>query len=116
MHDHSMTIAMTSTQMEGPLTTDEPVAAVDGIVKRYGTTEVVRGVSFSVRRGELFGLLGTNGAGKTTTVEILQGLRRADSGSVRVLGLDPAVGRGPVAPTHRCPTAECRAARPDAGR
>ena len=42
------------------------------------------------RRGELFGLLGTNGAGKTTTVEILQGLRRADGGTVRVLGLDPA--------------------------
>ena len=57
--------------------------------RSYGTTEVLRGVSFEVRRGELFGLLGTNGAGKTTTVEILQGLRRPDRGSATVLGLDP---------------------------
>jgi ABC-2 type transport system ATP-binding protein len=63
---------------------------VNGMIKRYGETEVLHGVSFAVRRGELFGLLGTNGAGKTTTVEILQGLRRADGGSARVLGLDPA--------------------------
>jgi len=71
-------------------TADEPVVRVDGLVKRYGDAEVVGGISFSVWRGELFGLLGTNGAGKTTTVEILQGLRDADSGRVRVLGLDPA--------------------------
>ena len=57
--------------------------------RTYGTTEVLRGISFGVRRGELFGLLGTNGAGKTTTVEILQGLRHPDSGEVSVLGLDP---------------------------
>ena len=62
---------------------------VDGLGKRYGTAEVLRDVSFTVARGELFGLLGTNGAGKTTTVEILQGLRRADAGSATVLGLDP---------------------------
>ncbi len=68
----------------------EPVVEVDGLVKRYGATEVVSGIHFTVHRGELFGLLGTNGAGKTTTVEILQGLRRADAGRVRVLGLDPA--------------------------
>ena len=76
--------------MEAPLALTEPVVSVDGLVKRYGSTEVVSDVSFSVHRGELFGLLGTNGAGKTTTVEILQGLRRADGGTVRVLGLDPA--------------------------
>jgi ABC-2 type transport system ATP-binding protein len=69
----------------------EPVVEVRGLVKRYGDTEVVRGISFAVWRGELFGLLGTNGAGKTTTVEILQGLRRADDGTSRVLGLDPQV-------------------------
>src|SRR6187399_730386 len=57
--------------------------------RSYGTTEVLRGISFTVRRGELFGLLGTNGAGKTTTVEILQGLRHPDGGEVSVLGLDP---------------------------
>jgi ABC-2 type transport system ATP-binding protein len=59
--------------------------------RSYGSTEVLRGISFEVRRGELFGLLGTNGAGKTTTVEILQGLRRPDGGAVSVLGLDPNV-------------------------
>ena len=69
--------------------TDTAVIEVDGLVKRYGDSDVVSDVHFDVRRGELFGLLGTNGAGKTTTVEILQGLRRADSGTVRVLGLDP---------------------------
>jgi ABC-2 type transport system ATP-binding protein len=68
----------------------DPVVAVHGLVKRYGADEAVRGVSFDVRRGELFGLLGTNGAGKTTTVEILQGLRRPSGGTVEVLGLDPA--------------------------
>ncbi|HEX2119523.1 MAG TPA: ABC transporter ATP-binding protein [Acidimicrobiales bacterium] len=67
-----------------------PVVTVRDLQKRYGPTQVLNGVSFDVGPGELFGLLGTNGAGKTTTVEILQGLRRADGGSVRVLGLDPA--------------------------
>lgn len=65
------------------------VVAVHDLVKRYGADDVVRGVTFDVRRGELFGLLGTNGAGKTTTVEILQGLRRPTGGTVEVLGLDP---------------------------
>lgn len=68
-----------------------PVVVVRDLQKRYRETTVLHGVSFSVEDGELFGLLGTNGAGKTTTVEILQGLRRADAGSVEVLGLDPAV-------------------------
>ena len=58
--------------------------------KSYGARQILGGVSFEVRRGELFSLLGPNGAGKTTTVEILEGYRRADAGSVRVLGLDPA--------------------------
>ena len=65
--------------------------AVDRVTKRYGDTDVLRDITFQVCAGEIFGLLGTNGAGKTTTVEILQGLRRADSGSVNVLGIDPAV-------------------------
>jgi ABC-2 type transport system ATP-binding protein len=68
----------------------DALVEVDGLRRSYGSTEVLRGVSFVVRRGELFGLLGTNGAGKTTTVEILQGLRRAGGGQVSVLGLDPA--------------------------
>ncbi|MGI8807052.1 MAG: ATP-binding cassette domain-containing protein [Acidimicrobiales bacterium] len=67
------------------------VIEVRDLQKRYGSTQVLHGVSFTVEAGELFGLLGTNGAGKTTTVEILQGLRTATAGAVRVLGLDPAV-------------------------
>ena len=58
--------------------------------KDYGPVEAVRGVSFEVDRGEVFGLLGPNGAGKTTTVEILEGYRRRSAGDVRVLGHDPA--------------------------
>jgi len=57
--------------------------------KHYGTTRAVDGVSLTVATGEVFGLLGPNGAGKTTTVETLEGYRRADAGTVRVLGLDP---------------------------
>jgi ABC-2 type transport system ATP-binding protein len=58
--------------------------------KAYGPVEAVRGVSFEVERGEVFGLLGPNGAGKTTTVEILEGYRRRSGGDVTVLGHDPA--------------------------
>jgi ABC-2 type transport system ATP-binding protein len=63
---------------------------VDGLTKAYGGRTVVRDLSFHVVAGEVFALLGPNGAGKTTTVEILEGYRRADGGSVRVLGVDPA--------------------------
>src|SRR4029453_15773164 len=54
--------------------------------KDYGPVEAVRGLSFEVKRGEIFGLLGPNGAGKTTTVEILEGYRQRSAGDVRVLG------------------------------
>jgi ABC-2 type transport system ATP-binding protein len=64
--------------------------SVDGLHKSYGAQEAVRGISFEITEGEVFGLLGPNGAGKTTTVEILEGYRRRDSGDVRVLGYDPA--------------------------
>lgn len=57
--------------------------------KSYGATQAVDGVSFEIQRGEVFALLGPNGAGKTTTVEMLEGYRRPDSGSARVLGEDP---------------------------
>jgi ABC-2 type transport system ATP-binding protein len=65
------------------------ILQVENLVKRYGAVEAVRGVSFAVEEGEVFGLLGPNGAGKTTTVEILEGLRTPDSGRVSVCGLDP---------------------------
>jgi len=63
---------------------------VNDLSKAYGAHEAVRGLTFSVRRGEVYGLLGPNGAGKTTTVEILEGHRRRDGGEVSVLGHDPA--------------------------
>ena len=62
---------------------------VTDLRKSYGDNEAVRGISFAVERGEIFGLLGPNGAGKTTTVEILEGYRERSAGEVSVLGEDP---------------------------
>ena len=67
----------------------EPVIKVEGLYKSYGPVEALRGVSFEVEEGEVFGLLGPNGAGKTSTVEILEGMRTPDRGIARVCGLDP---------------------------
>ena len=64
------------------------IVQVQDLRKRYGEVEAVRGISFNVEQGEVFGMLGPNGAGKTTTVEILEGLRRADGGSATVAGVD----------------------------
>jgi ABC-2 type transport system ATP-binding protein len=68
-----------------------PAIEVADLHKSYGSLEAVRGVSFEVQPGEIFGLLGPNGAGKTTTVEILEGYRERSGGDVRVLGKDPQV-------------------------
>lgn len=66
-----------------------PVIQVSGIRKIYGKTVAVEDVSFDVNDGEIFGLIGPNGAGKTTTMECVEGIRRPNSGSITVLGLDP---------------------------
>ena len=66
-----------------------PAIEVRELRKSYGEKEAVRGIDFSVARGEIFGLLGPNGAGKTSTVEILEGYRDRSSGEVSVLGYDP---------------------------
>ncbi|HLY34698.1 MAG TPA: ABC transporter ATP-binding protein, partial [Jatrophihabitantaceae bacterium] len=66
-----------------------PAVEVRDLVKAYGARRAVDGLSLTVERGSVFALLGPNGAGKTTTIEICEGFRRADSGSVRVLGLSP---------------------------
>jgi ABC-2 type transport system ATP-binding protein len=66
----------------------EPVIRVSDLRKFYGDVKAVDGVSFEVARGEVFGMLGPNGAGKTTTIEVLEGLRGPDSGTVEVFGLD----------------------------
>ena len=71
---------------------------VHNLEKSYGDLPVLRGVSFAVRTGEIFGIAGRNGAGKTTTAEILQGLRSRDSGRVDVLGFDPGHDRKRLRP------------------
>ena len=67
----------------------DPVISIQGLRKRYGEKEAVRGIDLEVRRGEIFAFLGPNGAGKTTTVEILEGFRQASGGTVEVLGANP---------------------------
>jgi ABC-2 type transport system ATP-binding protein len=75
--------------MMGSMTSGVPAIEVTGLSKAYGSQQALRGVDFTVARGEVFGLLGPNGAGKTTTVEVLEGYRARDSGAVSVLGHDP---------------------------
>lgn len=81
-------------------TMSDPVIDVSGLRCSYGDLEAVRGVSFQVRPGELFALLGTNGAGKTTTMETIEGHRRPTGGTVQVLGADPFRRRTAV--SRRC--------------
>src|ERR1700679_514456 len=66
------------------------VVTVEGLRKTYGDVERLHGLTFEVDAGQIFGFLGTNGAGKTTTIEILEGYRSRNAGSVSVLGADPA--------------------------
>lgn len=66
-----------------------PVIAVSHLGKSYGSTVAVDDISLEVQEGEIFGLIGPNGAGKTTTMECVEGLRKADRGTISVLGLDP---------------------------
>jgi ABC-2 type transport system ATP-binding protein len=68
----------------------EPVIAARGLVKRYGAATAVDRIDFAINKGEVFGLLGPNGAGKTTTILMMLGLTDITSGTVRVLGHDPA--------------------------
>lgn len=84
------TTPMANKQMQEsqPAGSNEAIV-VDKLTKIYGSNRVVNQLQFTVQRGEVFALLGPNGAGKTTTVEILEGYRTPDGGSVRVLGLDP---------------------------
>lgn len=80
----------------GPM--DTPALEVVDLVKRYGSTTAVAGLSFTARQGAVTALLGPNGAGKTSTIEICEGFRRADGGHVRVLGLDPITDAGALKP------------------
>ncbi|MEA4897634.1 MAG: ABC transporter ATP-binding protein [Eubacteriales bacterium] len=71
----------------------ETAISVTGLNKSFGSLRAVENLSFSVSSGEVFGLLGTNGAGKTTTIECVLGTKRADSGKVSILGMDPQKDR-----------------------
>jgi len=69
---------------------NESVVVVKDLVKHYGNVKAVDGISFSVKRGEIFGIVGPNGAGKTTTIECIAAMQAFDSGVIDVLGFDPA--------------------------
>jgi ABC-2 type transport system ATP-binding protein len=77
---------------------NEPAVEIGGMVKRYGPLTAVDGLTLTARRGEVTAILGPNGAGKTTTIEVCEGYRTADGGTVRVLGLDPARDGGALRP------------------
>jgi ABC-2 type transport system ATP-binding protein len=68
--------------------TGSPIIEVRGLVKRYGDLIAVNGIDLSVNEGEIFGILGPNGAGKTTTLEMIEGLRAPDAGTIQVAGID----------------------------
>lgn len=68
---------------------NDTIIEVNDLVKQYPGVHAVDGISFSVRRGEIFGMLGPNGAGKTTTIECVEGLRQPDQGTIQVLDLNP---------------------------
>ncbi len=88
-----MTTATQRRRSLEPPQPDDHAITVEGLTKAYSGRQVLDGLSFQVGHGEIFGILGPNGTGKTTAVEIVQGLRRRDSGSVHILGLDPARDR-----------------------
>ena len=77
-------------------TPSKQAVEIEHLRKTYGTLVAVDDVSFSVAEGEIFGILGPNGAGKTTTVECAIGLRTPDSGTIRLMGLDPQADRDKV--------------------
>jgi ABC-2 type transport system ATP-binding protein len=83
-------MSATATAGDAVIREGDAIIRVGDVRKRYGDVRAVDGVTFSVSSGQIFGLLGPNGAGKTTTVEMLEGLRQPDSGSLEVLGIDVA--------------------------
>src|SRR5437762_2821915 len=88
MSAHTQTTTQAAYKQELSLQGNEAIV-VENFSKSYGSNRVVDHLHFTVQRGEIFALLGPNGAGKTTTVETLEGYRKPDEGTIRVLGLDP---------------------------
>ena len=82
------TESLESASGEQTIQPDDVIVQAQNLVKRYGHVTAVDGVSLTIRRGEIFGLLGPNGAGKSTTLDILEGIRSADGGTVLIDGLD----------------------------
>ncbi|GAB6090079.1 ABC transporter ATP-binding protein [Spirochaeta dissipatitropha] len=74
----------------------DTILEVQGLSKSYGSTRALHDLNLSIPRGEIFGLLGHNGAGKTTSIECILGTKKADAGSVKILGMDPAPNRRAV--------------------
>lgn len=72
------------------MTETDPILVVKDLRKKYGDKEVVKGISFEVKRGEVFGILGPNGAGKTTTLEMIEAMREIDGGTATIDGIDVA--------------------------
>jgi ABC-2 type transport system ATP-binding protein len=91
-----MRVQMTTDTREPAQAAGRPAVEIEHLRKTYGTVVAVDDVSFSVAQGEIFGILGPNGAGKTTTVECTIGLRSPDSGTIRLLGLDPRTDRDQI--------------------
>lgn len=77
----------------GQHSTEPPAIRVEGLTKAYDDRQVLKGMTFEVAPQEIFGILGPNGVGKTTSVEIVQGLRHRDAGTIQLLGLDPSRDR-----------------------
>ena len=91
-----MRVQMTTDTREPAQAAGRPAVEIEHLRKTYGTLVAVDDVSFSVAEGEIFGILGPNGAGKTTTVECTIGLRSPDSGTIRLMGLDPRTDRDQI--------------------
>lgn len=84
----NMATHVTDLQQRGRIQPGDPIIDIRGLVKRYGSLTAVDGIDLSVAAGEIFGILGPNGAGKTTTLEMIEGLRRPDAGTIHVAGFD----------------------------
>ncbi|MFD0598658.1 ATP-binding cassette domain-containing protein [Catellatospora coxensis] len=98
--------------MRGTVQAMSPTIKVEELRKAYGELRAVDGVSFDVQAGEFFGILGPNGAGKTTTLEMMEGLRQPDSGSVTLFGESPWPRNPRLLPASAC---SCRPARSSSG-
>jgi ABC-2 type transport system ATP-binding protein len=95
MEDEMRVQMMTRTREQGEAA-GRPAVEIAHLRKTYGALVAADDISFSVVEGEVFGILGPNGAGKTTTVECAVGLRSPDSGTIRLMGLDPQVDRDQI--------------------